>query len=121
MASLWARAASKLTIRVAGDPRCPGCHEILDGATNFDDPGRMPKPGDKTVCIYCGQVLQYVPDPLLLPQPNESAPLALVFVEGDELILALARRDLSRYRRAVLRYGRAATRPIPNKEGGMRH
>ena len=102
----------ELKVRVPGEPRCPGCGELLSGASNLDHPGRVPVAGDVTVCLYCASVLEYVPDPLRL-QPA----LALVFVTGDELILALARRDISRYRRAVLKMGIRLPGPSTNHEG----
>lgn len=39
---------------------CPACLEQMDGASaiNSDEP-KHPKPGDFSVCIYCGAILRY--------------------------------------------------------------
>ena len=45
----------KDSILVSGDmppTSCPSCRRTLDGAAGIG--GRMPKPGDGSLCSYCG-------------------------------------------------------------------
>lgn len=41
--------------------KCPHCGKPADGATGVDDRqvGRMPKPGDFSVCLSCSSILRY--------------------------------------------------------------
>jgi len=41
--------------------QCPGCRTMLDGCTVINDPDeeKLPKPGDLTVCMYCGSILRF--------------------------------------------------------------
>lgn len=41
---------------------CPKCGAFLEMATSIDDSKERPKPGDLSVCIYCGEVLEFGPD-----------------------------------------------------------
>lgn len=45
------------------ESRCPQCNYKLDGSTHVHggEPS-LPKPGDASVCINCGQVLTYDTD-----------------------------------------------------------
>jgi hypothetical protein len=45
--------------RLPGEPRCPACGAILDGATSVDLDGAMPRPGDVSICAYCASLLVY--------------------------------------------------------------
>lgn len=41
---------------------CPFCKKKLDAATDFDADCLTPKPGDLSVCIYCGNILKFCED-----------------------------------------------------------
>lgn len=41
-----------------GAPRCLNCNTLIDGATSVGSDVR-PKPGDVTVCMYCGHVMAF--------------------------------------------------------------
>jgi len=43
-----------------GDNHCPHCNELTDMAASSQ--GRGPRPGDLSVCIYCGEVGMFQPD-----------------------------------------------------------
>lgn len=51
-------------------PECPHCKKTLDG---FTDPvgDRVPKPEDVTMCLYCGEILQFDERMKLKPIPEE--------------------------------------------------
>lgn len=39
---------------------CPSCFEQMDGATSINsDQTRYPRPGDFSICVYCGALLRY--------------------------------------------------------------
>lgn len=40
---------------------CPTCHHLLDTATGINS-DNQPKPGDYSLCAYCGQPLIYDKD-----------------------------------------------------------
>jgi hypothetical protein len=39
---------------------CPTCGKKLDAGSTVDNRNVAPEPGDYSVCIYCGQGLQYI-------------------------------------------------------------
>jgi hypothetical protein len=40
--------------------RCPICQHVLDDATVISDlSNKLPKPGDFSICIYCGEALRF--------------------------------------------------------------
>lgn len=41
------------------DPTCPSCERPLRMHEAADGSGDQPKPGDVTVCLYCGEVLRF--------------------------------------------------------------
>ena len=45
---------------------CPGCGAIVDGTTDTGH-GHKPRPGDVTLCFYCGAANQFGPDFRLRP------------------------------------------------------
>ena len=45
-----------ITTNLSPDLKCLYCGRQTDSATGMD-PGTIPKPGDVTVCAYCGEVL----------------------------------------------------------------
>lgn len=38
---------------------CPQCGKTLDEATCMNATSLTPKPGDFTVCVYCGEILTF--------------------------------------------------------------
>ena len=38
---------------------CPGCGAYLNGSADIDGDLR-PKPGDRTICIFCGAFMKYL-------------------------------------------------------------
>lgn len=38
---------------------CPVCHYAMDAATCIDDPSAKPSSGDLSLCLNCGEVLQF--------------------------------------------------------------
>jgi hypothetical protein len=46
------------TTRLAAN-RCPHCDHLLDTATHHDGKPEKPSPGDWSVCIDCGGLLQF--------------------------------------------------------------
>lgn len=45
------------------ESRCPQCDYKLDGSTHVQgETPSLPKPGDASICINCGQVLTYEAD-----------------------------------------------------------
>jgi hypothetical protein len=53
---------------------CPVCFTVLDAVTNFTDKV-PPKPGDFTVCIECGSVMEYGPKMDLSLRSLEDIPM----------------------------------------------
>lgn len=47
---------------------CPGCAKKLDASSGAD--GVAPKPGDCSICWYCGAMLLYQEDLTLRPMTN---------------------------------------------------
>jgi len=55
--------------------RCPACSYEMDAATCVDENGTKrsrPKPGDVSVCIKCGAILEYSENMILQPLDLES-------------------------------------------------
>ena len=51
-------------------PKCPKCGHILDAATSLEN--ASPKPGDVTICVGCGNLLEFLKDkPWLAPISQE--------------------------------------------------
>ena len=40
---------------------CPKCQRLIDGGTgiSYQEASKSPKPGDISVCLYCGALLRY--------------------------------------------------------------
>jgi len=38
---------------------CPHCKAKLDGALGIQDEDSVPGPGDLSICLYCGTILEY--------------------------------------------------------------
>jgi hypothetical protein len=82
--SPWAKTPD-WAVRLDPAPACPQCGVVLDGVSSITTPGMPPHAGDRTICVYCCTVLEFVVDPL------RDGGLQLVRILGDELILTLAR------------------------------
>ena len=41
---------------------CPGCGKKIDACTHALGPDKPPKPGDFSLCGYCGEILIFNPD-----------------------------------------------------------
>lgn len=48
-------------IKLPGSPKCPVCAKTLNGAAAVGHDS-APEPGDVTICIGCGTVLEFGPD-----------------------------------------------------------
>lgn len=66
---------------------CLHCGKILDAASGVDDDDMPPKPGDVSICFYCGNIAVFG-DNLLLRQPTDKEIIALA---GDRQLLAVQR------------------------------
>ena len=64
--------------------RCLSCKQLVDGATCVEGDLR-PKPGDITVCIFCGHIMAYDVDDTL----RELTPEEQISVAGDPRILRI--------------------------------
>lgn len=42
--------------------QCPACKKVIDAATIASGKTEVPRPGDFTICIYCGEVLRFGPE-----------------------------------------------------------
>jgi hypothetical protein len=40
-------------IKSPNPPHCPKCDKLLDGYTDTQSEGQVPKAGDMTICAYC--------------------------------------------------------------------
>lgn len=51
-------------VRVPNAPSCPACLSKIDGATVLSSEEQaQPAPGDVTVCLYCGSLLEFAGEP----------------------------------------------------------
>lgn len=67
---------------------CLSCGTPCDAATQFDKPGAVkPKPGDVTICLYCGHIMAFA-DNLGL---RELTGAEMQDVAGDPRVLQLQR------------------------------
>lgn len=65
---------------------CLSCGAPCDAATQFDKPGAVkPKPGDVTICLYCGHIMAFADDLGL----RELTGAEMQDVAGDPRILRL--------------------------------
>lgn len=93
MSSPWSsNPADKATgtLPEAETLKCPGCGCMLDGFTSAALAAVRPKPGDISICLYCGLPLQY-----------HGEPIALRELDGEELILARAHPDFRKIERLI--------------------
>jgi len=77
------------TTDIAHEPQpCRGCSKPIDAATGvFTEKEVRPKPGDVTVCLYCGHLMVYR-EGLVLDDPSAEE---MYQIAGDERILAIQR------------------------------
>ena len=56
----WRKPEELVHHRLQSQPFCPSCFIMLDGVTKVSGKGKsMPEPGDFTLCLNCGAVLEY--------------------------------------------------------------
>jgi hypothetical protein len=80
------------TFLLAVEHRCPSCGRLLDAATSFDHVN-APKPGDFTVCVYCGVLLRFTADGL---EPTTSEAVLEQCDRGAAEVLIRFREQLLR-------------------------
>jgi hypothetical protein len=61
--------------------RCLNCRKVCDAATGIN--AKKPKPGDITICLYCGHVMAFDNHRRLRPLTDDE----MHAVAGDKLIL----------------------------------
>ncbi len=66
------------------EPRCPECSAVLDAATHMYDRRSQPRPGDVSLCLYCGTALRYGPN-LRLQRLTDTEFMALPADTREEL------------------------------------
>lgn len=76
---------------------CPCCKKKLTGASGIQDDTSVPEPGDLSICIYCGTILEYEEGFFLHVAPDES--LSRLNSEEPEVYI-----QLIQMRDAILAY-----------------
>ena len=71
---------------------CPRCFTLLDAVANVTDEA-MPKPGDFTACINCGEILTWTDDMELAPSKLADVPVAIRAKFARIVMLIKERRD----------------------------
>ncbi len=54
-----------------GKDNCPVCNAVLDAATGMRDENDIPNPHDVSICIKCGEILEYGDDMGLIQITDE--------------------------------------------------
>lgn len=54
---------------ITGKDTCPSCHEEVEMSTSIDSDA-VPKPGDISLCAYCGSVNMFSDDMALIELPK---------------------------------------------------
>lgn len=85
------------------ESKCPTCAANLSAATTMDDPTAVPSVGDVSVCLYCGEVLEFTEDMSLKKIDIET------LVEADFVQLSQIQR--------FVRYYQSVTNPVDNSHG----
>jgi hypothetical protein len=44
------------------ESQCPTCKKVLSAAAEIHGGNAQPKPGDLSVCFYCGSFIRFMPD-----------------------------------------------------------
>lgn len=70
--------------RVQGGGECPVCLNSVSGASPISKGNAKPKPGDISVCVYCGAILEF-DDTLNLQAISEESFQTLPSVTRDAL------------------------------------
>jgi len=65
---------------------CPTCAKLLDAATAIDGEGNSPRTGDLSVCLYCGEIIEFGDDMELIKADIDS------IVQADFLELQKAQK-----------------------------
>jgi hypothetical protein len=72
---------------------CPECETLLDSATSVAGDDATPKPGDITLCIYCGMLLEFTESGLKLISDEALDDLpTLEISRGNKIRAAFLRR-----------------------------
>lgn len=69
---------------------CKHCLTTLDAAKNADNKITPPKPGDKSICGYCGTIAEF--DENLCLEPLTATELALMEMETPEELWEYAQK-----------------------------
>jgi hypothetical protein len=72
---------------------CLNCERLVDGASGVDTKGK-PRPGNITVCIYCGHLMAFARDLSMRELTGEE----MREIAGDERVLA-AQRAAAEFRK----------------------
>lgn len=81
-----------------GEPRCPACGMLIDGAMSVALDGASPKPGDATICSHCASLLVFGDDRHpRFPSDAELTEVALLpeVQRARSVVLAVIRRRAS--------------------------
>jgi hypothetical protein len=89
-------------VRIAGDPRCPSCYNILSSASIIvfvkDKP--LPAPGDFSVCIMCGEMLRFT-DKLQMEKVSQEIIEETLDPGRKHFLIAVS--DLTKKRATIIR------------------
>lgn len=77
---------------------CSNCKRLTDAATVVDHADAIPKPGDLSVCAYCGVINAYDAALLLVPFPDED--FSLLPLDVRRLLKRVQTAIISRRERA---------------------
>ena len=79
---------SGTSVRLGTLCACLSCGEMMDGATAVGEEGEIvPKPGDFTVCMYCGHLMVF-DDQLAFRNPSDAE---IIELAGDERVVAIGK------------------------------
>jgi hypothetical protein len=89
------RRKMKTSVRLKPD-RCLCCGTLIDAAMLGRDPAEptMPKPGDVTICVYCGHIMAFGNDYRVRPLTD----VEMYAVAGDRNII-MAQRAIAEVKR----------------------
>jgi hypothetical protein len=66
---------------------CPTCGYTLDAVSEMGNGARAPEPGDASLCIDCGEILEFAAD-MTLAKINEGTVAKLDPEDYDQLLMA---------------------------------
>lgn len=90
--------------RLASAPRCPSCRRTLDGYAMLGG-DLAPTPGDITICGYCGELMIFDGDPLVLRRPTGREYAELTADPVFVVQLAEARNAVEAFQRTMSQGG----------------